>query len=503
MTASIPLGDLIGSVASAQAVEAANVFLMRPDRRGIREGVPPALSLGAELLAIAREVAAATRFAGRIDLADARAVPPARPDALPSLTLLVAEAVRNAVRHAHPSGVAGIIRLGCRRVPTGEMVVEIQDDGVGLPEGFDEARHGGGFRLMRAAAARLGAAMTYRSSPLGLRLRFRLPASVLSRPEATAADALLEALPTGIYLTDAAGGITWFNRAAATIWGRRPAPGEKWCGSWKLHDAEGRPLAHADCPMAVALRERRELSGAEATVERPDGSRVPLMVFPTLLRNAAGEVTGAANLMVEIGERKRVEQRQQLLSGELQHRVKNLFAITRAVVAQSLRGAGADIARGTVLGRLQALAANYDRLSASGWSGAALGDVVRDALEAFGDRVAIDGPEVTLNPRAAQSFALAVHELATNAAKHGALSAQGGRVIVTWGIDGEGSALRFRWVEVGGPAVTPPVQKGFGSVMLEQVMAQDFGRAPEIRFAPAGLTYELVAGLDHISPAPA
>lgn len=465
------------------------------------------VGLVGELLGVATDVAAAAGYRGRLQLvADTKKPLTSDRQALPTLILFVGEAVRNAIRHAHPAGIAGTISLGCRVGPMGETIVEIRDDGVGLPDGFDESHHAGtGFRLMRAAAARLGAGLTLRSSPLGLRLRLRLPPEAHGRQatRSRAADqpvdpAMLEALPIGVYVTDTGGGITYFNSAAASLWGRRPERGEKWSGAWKLCDADGVPLERGACPMAVALREGREQHGAEAIAERPDGSRVPLMLFPTLLRGADGVVTGAVNVMIEIGERKRAEQRQKLLTGELQHRTKNLFAIARAVVAQSLRDSTLQAARELALGRLRALGDTYDKLYAAGWQGATLGDVVRDELEPFSERVEIDGPTIVLSPRAAQSFALAVHELATNAAKHGALSAAMGRVSVSWKLAGEGGELRFRWIEQDGPPVAPPKRRGFGSVVLEQLVAQDFGCAPTILFAPNGLTCELTTRLTSV-----
>jgi PAS domain-containing protein len=96
---------------------------------------------------------------------------------------------------------------------------------------------------------------------------------------------LLEALPAAVYTTDAAGRITYYNQAAVELWGRRPALGDdEWCGSWRLYWPDGTPMAHDECPMAVALREQRPVRGAEAVAERPDGTRVT-SPYPTLLRN--------------------------------------------------------------------------------------------------------------------------------------------------------------------------------------------------------------------------
>ncbi|WP_198010797.1 PAS domain S-box protein [Kaistia granuli] len=116
---------------------------------------------------------------------------------------------------------------------------------------------------------------------------------------------VINALPAAIYTVDAAGRLTSFNEAAAVLWGRRPALyQEEWCGSWRLFRSDGTPLPHAECPMAVALREGRAIAGAEAMAERPDGSRVSFLAYPTPLRDAEGRITGAVNMLVDVTERK-------------------------------------------------------------------------------------------------------------------------------------------------------------------------------------------------------
>src|SRR5882757_173051 len=128
---------------------------------------------------------------------------------------------------------------------------------------------------------------------------------------------LLQALPVAVYTTDAAGHITFFNEAAAALWGCRPKlNSDQWCGSWRMYWPDGTPLPHNACPMAVALKEGRSFAGngQEAVAERPDGTRIPFMAFPSLLRDAAGEVVGALNMFVDISERKRNEEIAQRLA---------------------------------------------------------------------------------------------------------------------------------------------------------------------------------------------
>ncbi len=118
---------------------------------------------------------------------------------------------------------------------------------------------------------------------------------------------LLEALPVAVYTTDAEGSITFYNQAAAEFWGYRPELGMKWCGSFRLFWPDGSPLPHDECPMAIALKEGRAVRGYEALAERPDGTRVPFVPYPTPLRDASGRVTGAINVLVSLGDRKEAE----------------------------------------------------------------------------------------------------------------------------------------------------------------------------------------------------
>jgi PAS domain S-box-containing protein len=116
-----------------------------------------------------------------------------------------------------------------------------------------------------------------------------------------------EALGVALYTTDAEGRITFYNEAAAELWGRRPELGEEWCGSWRLFWSDGRPMEHQDCPMAIAIREKRAVRGASAIAARPDGSRVEFEPFPTPLLAADGRLLGAVNVLVDVTERRRAE----------------------------------------------------------------------------------------------------------------------------------------------------------------------------------------------------
>ena len=130
---------------------------------------------------------------------------------------------------------------------------------------------------------------------------------------------ILDDLPAAIYVTDALGRITYFNEAAATLWGHRPTIGtSEWCGSWKLFWPDGRALPHGDCPMAIAIKEKRQVRGMEAIAERPDGTRVPFVPYPTPLFDASGTLIGAVNMLIDITDRKRAEEIKQRLAAIVQ-----------------------------------------------------------------------------------------------------------------------------------------------------------------------------------------
>jgi two-component system CheB/CheR fusion protein len=441
------------------------------------------------------------------------------------------------------------------------------------------------------------------------------PAEILPTLQEPFFRAMIEAVPAAIYATDASGRITYYNEAAAKLWGVRPELGKsEFCGSWKLYRPDGTPLPHDQCPMALALREKRPILGMEAIAERPDGTRVPFQPFPTPIFDDRGELIGAVNMLVELAERqeaehvaqrlaaivessndaiigmdleativswnaaaeklfrygaaevlghsvimllpddrkseendilgrirrgervehyetkrrrkdgeiidisltvspirdargrivgaskiarditerRKSEEAKSMLLAEMKHRIKNNLATVQAFATMTLKSATAA-ERNDFVARLHALGGAHDLITNQQWDRASLRNVVSNALKPFEGKerngVTYEGPELEIDSNKVLLLSLALHELATNAVKYGALSIPGGNVSISWtGI--EAGTLIFRWQESGGPKVTPLPRRGFGSQLIERVFSGEQGTA-ELEFRPEGLVCTL------------
>lgn len=306
---------------------------------------------------------------------------------------------------------------------------------------------------------------------------------------------LLDALPVAVYTTDTAGRITFFNKAAVELSGRVPELGtDTWCVTWRLYQPDGRPLPHDECPMAVALKENRLVRGMEAVAERPDGARIPFLPYPTPLRDDSGQLVGAVNVLVDITDRKESETRISTLLNELNHRVKNTLSTVQALAVQSFQKRTLPDARQAFIGRLMALAAVHDLLSGRASGHADLRALLEGILSPYRDtdeeRLTLRGEALPLTGRTAIPLAMLMHEMATNAAKYGALSVAGGSLAVSWSVTRTARETRvcsLRWIEQGGPAVARPSRAGFGLRLVEAIVPQQMKGTAELDFSAAGL----------------
>jgi PAS domain S-box-containing protein len=467
------------------------------------------------------------------------------------------------------------------------------------------------------------------------------PPGLGSKPRKDATDGhfrkILDELPAAIYTTDAVGRITYFNEAAATLWGHRPTLGEsEWCGSWKLFWPNGTALPHGECPMALTVKEKRAIRGMEAVAERPDGTRVPFIPYPTPLFGSDGIFIGAVNLLVDITDRKRAEevtqrlaaivessddaimakdlegvittwnrgaerifgytaaeivgksvltlipddhrdeepkilsrirkgeriehyetvrrrkdaalldisltvspirdlngkivgaskvarditglkrarQQRELIMREMDHRVKNLFALANGVVAISARSATTpkELAH-TVGERLGALArAHALTISTASRDGAiaqvttlhALIGTIVAPYEGKTDRgmprISISGVDIEIGGEPLTGLALLLHEFTTNAAKYGALSVASGHLeIVTREAGGK---ILLTWKECGGPPINGDVtSEGFGSILSRMTVSAQLGGEIQRDWLPDGLCIRLSVSRNRLASA--
>ncbi|GJE16593.1 HWE histidine kinase domain-containing protein [Methylobacterium marchantiae] len=211
---------------------------------------------------------------------------------------------------------------------------------------------------------------------------------------------------------------------------------------------------------------------------------------------ADGTPLSMAGVSLDITERKHDEEHRSLLAGELTHRVKNTLTLVQSIVRQTLRTAPSLEEAGEALeARLVSLAAANDVLTEEAWDGASIADIAERALAPFqskgGARIELEGGEIRLPPRGALALVMALHELATNAVKYGALSNDTGRVHVAWSLLDGAAPHHFRivWDETGGPAVTVPTRKGFGSRLIERALSQEIDGTAEISYRPDGILF--------------
>jgi PAS domain S-box-containing protein len=236
------------------------------------------------------------------------------------------------------------------------------------------------------------------------------------------------------------------------------------------------------------------------TVRRHSSGRlldVSLTVSP--IYDADGRIVGASKIARDITAQKEAERIQDLLIGELNHRVKNVLATVAAIARQTFTGAqDIETARTAFDARLQSLARAHDLLRRGSWEAASLRTAVSEALSAYPpEQFDISGPDVHVSPKAVLGLALILHELATNAAKYGALGVSSGRVIVSWDVSGSDPQLSISWIETGGPQVTPPSREGFGSRLIHALSAGQLGGKVELTYYASGVHCMIVAPLDN------
>jgi len=308
---------------------------------------------------------------------------------------------------------------------------------------------------------------------------------------------LFDLLPIGIYVCDASGLIIYHNRQAVKLWGRSPNlndPTDRFCGSYRMYHLDGGPIAHPDCPMAEVLRTGISVRDREIVIEHSDGSRGVALVNIDAFKDESGKVIGAVNCFQDVTERKRSERQIATLAGEAEHRVKNILATVQATVSLS-QSDSTDGLKQAIEGRINALAKVHALFVQSRWAGAELSSIATQELAPYlrdgKPRLRIDGPALVLEPKTAQAIAVTLHELATNAAKYGALSVAKGRVEVTWSLAAN-DKLILTWTEKRGPTVKKPTHQGFGTRVMERLIRDQHKGDLRLDWRAKGLACEII-----------
>lgn len=306
--------------------------------------------------------------------------------------------------------------------------------------------------------------------------------------------AILENMVEGLAVLDSARNFVYMNAAGRKLLDVPPDAGQdgttQLLGMHELKGPDGQVLSANERPHARVMR-GEILRGMEVDIALP--RRVATCRFQGApLRDRTGRIVGAVLTFEDITERRNARDRQQLLVAELNHRVRNVLAIIQAMVSLSAKsGETAEELPRLLSGRVAALARSHNRLTEDGWRGASLKQMVEEEIAPYGGETRLifrAANDVVIRPREAQSLALVLHELATNAAKYGALSTDTGRITVEWKIveSGDGKLLRFQWRESGGPPVTEPLRRGFGSTLIERAFPQEAAAKTELSYEAGG-----------------
>jgi PAS domain S-box-containing protein len=303
--------------------------------------------------------------------------------------------------------------------------------------------------------------------------------------------AIVQSSEDAIVGKDLNGIITSWNESAQRLFG------------YTAEDAIGKPITilipedrlQEEAEILRHLRSGQRVEHFETVRRRKNGTPIEISVAVSPIKNSAGEVIGASKTARDITERKRRDEQIVVLAREAEHRSKNLLATVQATIRLTQADTPADL-KAAIAGRIQALAHVHALFVETKWAGADLQNLVAQELSPYcrGDekRAVIEGASVMLQPDAAQAIAVCLHELATNAAKYGALSLPGGRVHVDWSMATDGRLI-FHWSEAGGPAVAEPTRRGFGMHVMERMIVSLNGEV-RLDWRPEGLACEIALG---------
>jgi PAS domain S-box-containing protein len=302
---------------------------------------------------------------------------------------------------------------------------------------------------------------------------------------------IVDSSDDAIISKDLDGIITSWNKGAERIFGYMPE---------EIIGKSVKVLIPPDCQheentILERIRRGQRIEHYETIRQRKHGSLINISLTVSPVRNSQGRIIGASKIARDITERKRTETQLSLLAREAEHRTKNILATVQATVHLT-QSETSDGLKSAIEGRIQALANVHALFVESRWAGAYLSNLVTQELAPYCQdvetRARIEGSDLLLEPYAAQTIAVTLHELATNAAKYGALSVPDGRVHVAWSRGAKKGPLILRWTETGGPLVTSPTRKGFGTRVIERMIRDQLKGKMHLDWHPDGLVCEIV-----------
>ena len=307
--------------------------------------------------------------------------------------------------------------------------------------------------------------------------------------------AIVESTDDAIISKDLNGIITSWNFGAERIFG------------YAAHEIIGHPILklipsdrlEEEDYILGKLRKGERIKQYDTVRKCKDGRLIHVSLTISPIRNQDNKIVGISKIARDITELKLAQETQSLLLRELNHRSKNLLAVADAIVRQTARSTPPKDFVERISRRLHALSVNQDLMIEYNWRGADISQIIQwqlaSVIDNYAGRVLLEGYPCIVTPRVAQALGLAIYELATNALKFGALSAPDGKVHVKWEVTDEEGERQFKltWRELGGPPAIAPKKKGFGSAIIESMVARSVLGAAAVTYAPAGLIWELTA----------
>lgn len=300
--------------------------------------------------------------------------------------------------------------------------------------------------------------------------------------------ATVEAMPVGVLLVTPEGVVSVVNSKMFSLWDVKNLHSLNEDVPVPRFRLDGTPYPMREWPITQALQFGKTTEGEEA-IHVVDGVRRSVAINAVPVYDEAGRLSAAVSTVYDITELREALRRQQVLIDEVNHRVKNTLATVHSIARLSAASAGS--VKEYLAGfeqRLHALSAAYNLLTQNNWEGADLKEIVERTLAPYATagRLSIEGPAAMLSPKHSLALAAAVQELSTNAAKYGSLSTDAGKVAISWSLNGSG-AIAFEWREFDGPEVTTPTRRGFGSKLIQDVLAVDSAWKVKLEYLPAGV----------------